>query len=129
MRPRMVQAQVARDLWMAHALRQHAAQGAVLIAGNGHVRRDAGVPYWLQRLGQPQSLVIGYEEEGIPGRTPARPCASRCVPLQVDEAVMGTADSKIAGRPVRPDRVYRLRRSRPRVRSAPAAYGSGGQRR
>ena len=64
MLPRMVQAQVARDLWMAHALRQHAAQGAVLIAGNGHVRRDAGVPYWLQRLGQPQALVIGYEEEG-----------------------------------------------------------------
>ena len=64
MLPRMAQAQVARDLWMAHALRQHAAQGAVLIAGNGHVRRDAGVPYWLQRLGQPQALVIGYEEAG-----------------------------------------------------------------
>lgn len=64
MLPRMAQAQVARDLWMAHALRQHAAQGAVLMAGNGHVRRDAGVPYWLQRLGQTQALVVGYEEEG-----------------------------------------------------------------
>ena len=62
--PRMAQAQVARDLWMAHVLRQHAAQGAVLIAGNGHVRRDIGVPYWLQRLGQTQALVVGYEEAG-----------------------------------------------------------------
>lgn len=62
--PLMAQAQVARDLWMAHLLRQHAAGGAVLIAGNGHVRRDVGVPYWLARLGVPDFWVMAYEEEG-----------------------------------------------------------------
>ena len=45
--PRMAQAQFARDAVMADLLRQHAEQGIVLLAGNGHVRRDIGVPRWL----------------------------------------------------------------------------------
>ena len=45
--PRMAQAQFARDAVMADVLRQHAGQGIVLLAGNGHVRRDIGVPRWL----------------------------------------------------------------------------------
>jgi len=32
------------DSPQAHLLRPHAALGPVLIAGNGHVRRNAGVP-------------------------------------------------------------------------------------
>lgn len=43
----MVQAQVVRDQTMAAALRPHLARGVVLLAGNGHVRRDIGVPRWL----------------------------------------------------------------------------------
>lgn len=44
--PRMVLVQRARDAQMASALREAAGagDGAVLIAGNGHVRRDHGVP-------------------------------------------------------------------------------------
>ena len=49
--PGMARAQLARDAVMAQALRGPAlarpGQGAVLIAGNGHVRRDQGVPAWL----------------------------------------------------------------------------------
>ncbi len=45
--PRMAQAQFARDAVMADVLRQHSQRGAVLLAGNGHVRRDLGVPRWL----------------------------------------------------------------------------------
>ena len=41
---RMVGAQVARDQFMARTIEANAARGAVLIAGNGHVRRDVGVP-------------------------------------------------------------------------------------
>jgi uncharacterized iron-regulated protein len=45
--PRMAQAQFARDAVMAELLRRHGQRGIVLLAGNGHVRRDLGVPRWL----------------------------------------------------------------------------------
>jgi uncharacterized iron-regulated protein len=45
----MAKAQIARDVVMAETLRAHAANGVVLIAGNGHVRTDIGVPFWLRR--------------------------------------------------------------------------------
>ena len=45
--PRMARAQFARDAVMAEALHGHARHGAVLLAGNGHARRDFGVPRWL----------------------------------------------------------------------------------
>ncbi len=46
--PRMATAQFARDAVMAQVLRRSAgAGGVVLLAGNGHVRRDIGVPRWL----------------------------------------------------------------------------------
>lgn len=63
--PRMAQAQVARDVWMAHLLVQHAAQGVVLLAGNGHVRRDVGVAHWLRQAGWSAVWAVGYEEEGV----------------------------------------------------------------
>ena len=47
----MAKAQIARDVVMAETLRAHAANGVVLIAGNGHVRTDIGVPFWLRRAG------------------------------------------------------------------------------
>jgi uncharacterized iron-regulated protein len=46
--PRLALAQRVRDAAMAAALVHDAtADGAVLIAGNGHVRRDLGVPAYL----------------------------------------------------------------------------------
>jgi uncharacterized iron-regulated protein len=58
----MVSAQVARDVWMAHALRNNAKTGAVLIAGNGHVRRDIGVPHWLSVVGAGGVQTHGFIE-------------------------------------------------------------------
>ena len=46
----MARAQFTRDAVMAQLLREHAARGAVLLAGTGHVRRDIGVPRWLGAL-------------------------------------------------------------------------------
>lgn len=67
MLPGMVQAQRARDAAMAQALLQARAQGAprvVLIAGNGHVRRDLAVPLYLQAAGVPAGEIqaVGYLE-------------------------------------------------------------------
>ena len=60
----MVAAQVARDQFMARALEANAAHGAVLLAGNGHVRRDIGVPRWLSAALRERSLSIGLLESG-----------------------------------------------------------------
>ena len=68
----MVLAQRARDTAMALAMQRAARDvpGArvVLIAGNGHVRRDIGVPHVLQSLGVEASTVVavGYLEPGRP---------------------------------------------------------------
>lgn len=57
-------AQVARDQFMARALAQHGAQGAVLLAGNGHIRKDIGVPRWLPPQARPRTLSVGLLEAG-----------------------------------------------------------------
>lgn len=64
--PALARGQFARDAAMAHVLSQQASRGAVLLAGNGHVRRDLGVPRWLQRQGTPAALVVGFIERGTP---------------------------------------------------------------
>ena len=61
---RLAQAQVARDQFMARLLQAHAARGAVLLAGNGHVRRDIGVPRWLPPEWRSRSHAVGYLEQG-----------------------------------------------------------------
>ena len=61
--PGMVNAQVARDIWMAKLVRAQQPRDVVLIAGNGHVRKDYGVPRWLNAV-EPKLTVrsIGYVE-------------------------------------------------------------------
>lgn len=79
-------AQVARDQFMARQLVAHAATGAVLLAGNGHVRRDIGVPRWLPPEWQRRSMAIGLLEAGeVPQAafdlalyTPATPRGDAC---------------------------------------------------
>jgi uncharacterized iron-regulated protein len=62
----MVQAQRARDAWLAHLIVQYASQGVVLIAGNGHVQRDVGVYRWLPLELLPNVTVMGFvEPDGI----------------------------------------------------------------
>jgi uncharacterized iron-regulated protein len=61
---RMALAQVARDQFMAQVLQQHAQRGVVLLAGNGHVRVDIGVPHWLPPAVRARSEAIGVLEQG-----------------------------------------------------------------
>ena len=58
----MALAQVARDVWMAHVLREHPQSTVLLLAGNGHVRKDAGVYHWLSPLERQRTLVHVYLE-------------------------------------------------------------------
>jgi uncharacterized iron-regulated protein len=60
--PRMAKAQFARDAIMAEVVRRSAqAGGVVLLAGNGHVRRDIGVPRWLGPANT-RIFSVGYLE-------------------------------------------------------------------
>ncbi len=60
--PRMARAQFARDAIMADLLRRgDQGGGVVLLAGNGHVRHDIGVPRWLGTV-KDRVFAIGYLE-------------------------------------------------------------------
>ena len=83
---RMALAQVARDQQMARAVEAHAGRGALLLAGNGHVRTDLGVPRWLTPQARARSVAIGVLEPGddtavfdrwlvVPEQTRTDPCA------------------------------------------------------
>ena len=85
---RMATAQVARDQFMAQQLQAQGADGAVLLAGNGHVRRDVGVPRWLQPAQRARAQVIGFVEPDnaepgafdqaieVPAKSRADPCGA-----------------------------------------------------
>ncbi len=63
--PGMVNAQLARDVWMAKLIRDQQPRDVVLIAGNGHVRKDIGVPRWLNTIGSKLTVrSVGYVEDG-----------------------------------------------------------------
>jgi len=62
--PGMLNAQIARDLWMAQTVLDHASHGVVLLAGNGHVRRDVGAAYWLQQAAPGRVHSVAYLEKG-----------------------------------------------------------------
>jgi uncharacterized iron-regulated protein len=64
---RMALAQFARDQFMARAIERHADAGVVLLAGNGHVRIDRGVPRWLSPATRARSEAIGLLEAGSAG--------------------------------------------------------------
>lgn len=55
---RMAGVQRFRDAVMADALLAAAAAGGVLIAGNGHIRRDRGVPFILERRNVPAADIV-----------------------------------------------------------------------
>ena len=61
---RMAAAQAARDQEMARLVARYADRGVVLLAGNGHVRRDVGVVRWLPAELRAQTHVYGFVEAG-----------------------------------------------------------------
>jgi uncharacterized iron-regulated protein len=60
--PAMARAQIARDMALAEAIRPHFARGVVLLTGNGHARRDIGVPFFLSAEERAQAVAIGLLE-------------------------------------------------------------------
>lgn len=77
----MARAQIARDRVMAATMLPYQSRGVVLLAGNGHVRRDLGVPQWLKSayaVGFVESVSDSQYDEVhiIPSATRADPCAS-----------------------------------------------------
>jgi uncharacterized iron-regulated protein len=62
--PAMARAQLARDAVMAAILREHATEGVVLLAGDGHVRRDIGVPSWFDPRVLTRVFAVGFLEQG-----------------------------------------------------------------
>ena len=58
----MVRAQATRDVMFAKLMQEYAVGGAVLIAGNGHVRRDLGVYQWLPEDLASRVKIAGYVE-------------------------------------------------------------------
>lgn len=87
---RMAAAQVARDQFMARLVEQHAERGVVLLAGNGHVRRDIGVPRWVSEPWRARVIAVGLLEEGDGGHaaydrtlsTPRQPREDPCDALR-----------------------------------------------
>ena len=62
--PAMARAQLARDAVMAGVLREHGAQGVVLLAGDGHARRDIGVPAWFDPITLARVFAVAFLERG-----------------------------------------------------------------
>ncbi|WP_268248141.1 ChaN family lipoprotein [Paludibacterium paludis] len=87
----MARAQMARDVWMAKVVEDAAVAGdVVLLAGNGHVRRDLGVARWLADPLRRRARTVGFIEPGGVGEFDRRvgigraergdPCAGVIVP-------------------------------------------------
>ena len=103
---RMALAQVARDQFMARSISAHADRGVLLLAGNGHVRKDVGAPRWLPASLQARSQAVGYLETGDPAAaafdvvvfTAAQPRSDPCASM-VAPASGATATTTPSARP------------------------------
>lgn len=67
--PAMARAQIARDLSLAQAIGPYLDRGVVLLTGNGHVRRDIAVPFWLPAPQRARAISIGLLERGASDAT------------------------------------------------------------
>ena len=67
--PGLARAQIARDAVLAQSLRPYLGRGVILLTGNGHARRDIGVPRHLAAEDQPRAWSIGLLEEGTEERS------------------------------------------------------------
>lgn len=62
--PGLARAQIARDAVLADSIRPFLARGVVLLTGNGHARRDVGVPLHFSVEERQKIWSIGLLEEG-----------------------------------------------------------------
>jgi len=61
--PAMARAQIARDAVLAQSIGPYLRDGVVLLTGNGHARRDIGVPRHLPAADQARTIAIGLLED------------------------------------------------------------------
>ena len=104
--PRLVEGERMRDAAMAQALVDAATgDGAILIAGDGHVRANLGVPVYLHAPGLPgasaTSISVGFVERDAPPGTPVVLDARAIAALVADHP--GFAYLWVTPRIVRPD--------------------------
>jgi uncharacterized iron-regulated protein len=82
----MVNAQVARDMWMAKTIHENASHGVILLAGNSHVRKDIGVHHWLASDERKRTQAIAYtEDEGDAGDSELFDRIIRVEPFERDD--------------------------------------------
>jgi uncharacterized iron-regulated protein len=67
--PGLARAQIARDAVLAQSLRPYIERGVILLTGNGHARRDIGVPRHLAADDRSRTWSIGLLEEGTEERS------------------------------------------------------------
>jgi uncharacterized iron-regulated protein len=94
----LARAQIARDAVLADAFRRHPERGAILLTGNGHARRDIGVPRHLTAAERVRVWSIGLIEAGSEDRagfydvaflTPRHERADPCAALRPKERQEG----------------------------------------
>lgn len=66
--PGLARAQIARDAVLAQSLKPYLARGVILLTGNGHARRDIGVPRHFTAADQSRVWSIGLLEQGTEDR-------------------------------------------------------------
>lgn len=99
MLPALARAQIARDAALAQAIGPYLQRGVILLTGNGHVRRDIGVPRFLPTQQQDRVVSIALLERDAPAdaaptgaydavfRTPVQSRADPCESLKHDASV------------------------------------------
>jgi uncharacterized iron-regulated protein len=63
MLPSLARAQIARDATLARAIRPYLQRGVILLTGNGHARRDIGVPRFLSEAERERVVSIALIEQ------------------------------------------------------------------
>jgi uncharacterized iron-regulated protein len=114
--PRLVLGERMRDAAMAQALVDDAtADGAILVAGDGHARANLGVPVYLHAPGLPgakaSSISVGFVEPDTPPGAPVALDAGTIVRLVADHP--GFDYLWVTPRVARPDPCAAFRRSTP----------------
>jgi uncharacterized iron-regulated protein len=90
----LARAQIARDAAIAEAIQPYLERGVILLTGNGHARRDIGVPHFLSTAQRKRVFSIGLIERDTPAdavptgaydavfQTPVQPRQDPCESLK-----------------------------------------------
>lgn len=68
--PALARAQIARDVVLLQSIRPAMTDGVVLLTGNGHVRKDIGLPFLMSADERKRTQAIGLLERDEDGSAP-----------------------------------------------------------